>query len=164
MSQNHDLLDRLRTAKEQRHYTYQDIVDLTEQNGEAVSMTTVRRVFSEGAHLENFRFNQTVAPIVHALLDEGNEPVETERAETAPVEEIERLKSELEQIRQHEREVIEKAQEGVQNQIDNYLGNIIEERNAAYRWYKKAIVIIAILVCASLILDLAFGSVGLIRY
>lgn len=164
MSQNHDLLDRLRTAKEQRHYTYQDIVDLTERNGEAVSMTTVRRVFSEGAHLENFRFNQTVAPIARVLLDSGNEPVETERGETAPVEEIERLKSELEQMRQHEREVIEKAQEGVQNQIDNYLGNIIEERNAAYRWYKKAIIIIAILVCASLILDLAFGSVGLIRY
>lgn len=164
MSQNHDLLDRLRTAKEQRHYTYQDIVELTERNGEAVSMTTVRRVFSEGAHLENFRYNQTVAPIVRVLLDDGNEPVETERAETAPTEEIERLKNELEQLRQHEREVMEKAQEGVQSQIDNYVGNLIKERNAAYRWYKKAIVIIAALVSISLVLDLAFGSVGLIRY
>lgn len=163
MTTNHDLLDRLRTAKEQRHYTYQDIVDLTEQNGEAVSMTTVRRVFSEGAHLENFRYNQTVAPIVRVLLEDGNEPVGICEAAEA-TEEIERLKAELERLKLHEHTVLEKAQTGVQDQIDHFVGDLIEERNAAYRWYKRAIVIIVILVCLSLILDLAIGSVGLIRY
>lgn len=155
-----DLLDRLRTVKERRHYTYQDIVDLTEQNGEPVSMTTVRRVFAKDAQLENFRYNQTVAPIVRVLLESGNEPAGPAWAEEAQTDEIERLRQELEMAKQHEREVIEKAQQGVQTQIDN----LIAERKVAYRRFRIAAIALGALIVVSIILDLAIGSVGFIRY
>ena len=42
-------IEKLRKAKEQKGYTYQRIVDESEKLGNAVSLSTVKRVFAPGA-------------------------------------------------------------------------------------------------------------------
>lgn len=47
-------IEKLRIAKEQRGYTYQRIVDESEKLGNAVSLSTVKRVFAPGADPAGF--------------------------------------------------------------------------------------------------------------
>lgn len=47
-------IEKLRKAKEQRGYTYQRIVDESEKLGNAVSLSTVKRVFAPGADPAGF--------------------------------------------------------------------------------------------------------------
>lgn len=47
-------IEKLRKAKEQKGYTYQRIVDESEKLGNAVSMSTVKRVFAPGAEPAGF--------------------------------------------------------------------------------------------------------------
>lgn len=70
-----DILAKLREAKEAKGLSYQDIVDITEQNKEYVSLSTVKRIFAKDADVSDFRYNQTIRPIVRAVLglDEDTE-------------------------------------------------------------------------------------------
>lgn len=47
-------IEKLRKAKEQKGYTYQRIVDESEKLGNAVSLSTVKRVFAPGADAAGF--------------------------------------------------------------------------------------------------------------
>lgn len=47
-------IEKLRKAKEQKGYTYQRIVDESEKLGNAVSLSTVKRVFAPGADPAGF--------------------------------------------------------------------------------------------------------------
>lgn len=74
-----DILVKLREAKEARFLSYQDIVDITEQNNEAVSLSTVKRMFAKDANIADFRYNQTIRPVVRAVLgldEDTEEPAE----------------------------------------------------------------------------------------
>ena len=68
MTEGLELMEKLREARKAKNLSYQDIVDITEANGEAVSPSTVRRIFQEEAKLEDFRYHQTVRPIIRAVL------------------------------------------------------------------------------------------------
>ena len=74
-----ELIEKLRAAKIVKHLSCQEIVDITEQNGEAVSMSTVRRVFGKDSNANDFRYKQTLWPIARAVLgiDEELHPPET---------------------------------------------------------------------------------------
>lgn len=137
-----DILDDLRTAKEEKGLTYQDIADQTERNGEAVSVTSIRRVLAKDADPNAFRLKQTIIPIARVLLDDVDNLFVDEKEP-----------GEIEILRQD-----------IQYQVDTYLSDIIEERRTAYRWYRKYIKAIFILVVISLLLDCAFRSIGFIRY
>jgi hypothetical protein len=63
-----ELLSKLRIAKEARGLSYQDIVDITEQNGEAISLATVKRLFQKNSNIEGFRYGKTIRPIARAVL------------------------------------------------------------------------------------------------
>ena len=63
-----NIIPKLREAKEVKGLSYQDITDITEANGEYVSVSSVKRVFSKDADLSNFRYNQTIRPIIRAVL------------------------------------------------------------------------------------------------
>lgn len=77
------IVSNLRQRKKETGLSLQDIADLTEQNGAAVSLTTVKRVFSEGASDFDFRYDTTLRPIAQALglsldpvLEEGSEEMQ----------------------------------------------------------------------------------------
>lgn len=64
---------QLKAVKDERGISLQRILDLTLASGGNVSMSTVRKVFSEGSENMNFRYEDTIQPIAVALL-ETNEP------------------------------------------------------------------------------------------
>lgn len=192
MSEKQELLAKLRTAKDAKALSYQDIADITEQNGEAVSLSTIKRIFQKESNLEDFRYHQTVRPVVRAVLglDEETEvpaaQPSTQQAEqyyatieglkavvdlkheqiTALQKENARLTSELADFRVDRKEELKRYNEDSQKKID-YLKNSIEWYKGSLKWHKMIIVVLGIIVALAviaLIIDLSLGNFGWIRY
>lgn len=104
-----EVLRQLRIVRKVKKMSYQNIVDGTDAIGAAVSMSSVRRVFDERFHADDFRYDTTIKPIVRVVMgieeDFYEEPQTIEEA-TANVEglvavvdykdaTIERLEAEL---------------------------------------------------------------------
>ena len=60
-------VSQLKEAKQRTGMTYQEIVDVTERNGEGVSLSTVKRLFSEDVSGYDFRYETTILPVANAL-------------------------------------------------------------------------------------------------
>lgn len=60
---------QLKAVKEERGISLQRILDLTLASGGNVSMSTVRKIFSEGSEEMNFRYEDTIQPVAKALLE-----------------------------------------------------------------------------------------------
>lgn len=167
MGEKQELLAKLRAAKEVKGLSYQDIVDITEENGEAISIATVKRVFAKDSDLEDFRYRQTVRPIVRAVLgmDEATEPP----AETPSLQQSEQYYAEivaLKAVVDLKSTMLEKAEAEAQKKID-FLKATLDDYKAANKWYKRVIAILGVicfLAMVAVILDLAIGTVGWIRY
>lgn len=59
---------QLKTIKEDKELSNQDIFDMVIASGGVTSLSTVRRVFSEGSENMGFNYRNTIQPISHALL------------------------------------------------------------------------------------------------
>lgn len=70
------LIEELRDLKELRGMTNQEIVDKTIENGEPVSIASVKNVFSSNKN-QNFDYKHTLLPIFNALVDneDNQDPV-----------------------------------------------------------------------------------------
>lgn len=64
----------LKRVKDQKELTCQKIYDLCEKNGEAIGLTTIRRIFAPGSEdkTNNFR-PDTLNAILHAVLGTGSD-------------------------------------------------------------------------------------------
>lgn len=192
MTEKQELLQKLRIAREAKGLSYQDIVDVTEENGEAVSLSTVKRIFQKDSDLEDFRYHQTVRPIIRAVLgmdEETEKPAAEPTAEqaeqyyatieglkavvdlkhsqiTALQKENDRLTFELSELKADRKERIDEVKAEDQKKID-YLKGVIADYKSATKWYKRVIAIlgvVAALFFIALIIDLAVGTIGWIRY
>lgn len=63
-----DIISRLKRVREENGLSYQRIVELVEQNGEYVSLSTVKRVFEPGSEAYGFQYENTLRPIANAVL------------------------------------------------------------------------------------------------
>lgn len=138
-----NIIPKLREAKEVKGLSYQDITDITEENGEYVSVSSVKRVFAKDSDVSNFRYNQTIRPIIRAVLgldeetaeptDDPNQPEEyytTIEAMKAVLEfkhqqliesskEIERLKEALQTANEDHRKAIDTITAEARLKIDH---------------------------------------------
>ena len=64
-----EIVKQLKLVKEQRSLTFQEISDATAENGEYVSVSTIKNVWS-GKHEPDY--NKTVKPIARVLLGDVN--------------------------------------------------------------------------------------------
>ena len=108
-SKKEEVLRQLRIVRKAKKMSYQNIVDATESIGSAVSMSSVRRVFDERFHADDFKYDTTLKPIVRVVMgieEEFYEEPQTLPEATANVEglvavvdykdsTIDRLQSEL---------------------------------------------------------------------
>lgn len=76
------LIAQLKTVKAEKKLSPQDIVDICEENGESVSLSTVKRVFSTDCESMNFRYDATIRPIAKAVLGLSDEFDPDEEEET----------------------------------------------------------------------------------
>lgn len=61
-----EIILKLKDVKREKNLSINDIVDLTNNY---LSKTTVQRVFAEGSENTSFRYDETIRPLVKALLD-----------------------------------------------------------------------------------------------
>lgn len=167
MSEKQELLAKLRVAKETKGLSYQDIVEITEENGEAVSLATVKRVFAKDSNLEDFRYGQTVRPIVRAVL--GMDEETTPPSQEPTVQQSEQYYAEIVALKalvDFKSEMLERAETEGQKKID-FLKATLEDYKAANKWYKRVIAVLGVIcfmVMVAVVIDLLIGRVGWIRY
>lgn len=68
-----ELILELKRLRTEQGLTYQDIVSHCEAHGEAVSLSTVKRVFAKGSEDGYFRPDTTLNPIAHVLKGPGTQ-------------------------------------------------------------------------------------------
>ena len=68
-----ELINELKQLRKQKNITYQEIADKTEENGESVSLSTVKKVFSDN-YQHDHDYNNVLLPIMNVLvpIEEGN--------------------------------------------------------------------------------------------
>lgn len=72
MTNSKDVIKRLKEVKAEKNLSLDAIVSLLEQNGHFVSKSTLSRVFSDKSDDCSFRYEETILPLAHVLLDVGN--------------------------------------------------------------------------------------------
>lgn len=73
MTNNREIILKLKEVKDEKGLSYGDILELMENNGDFVSKSTLSRVFQDGSEDSNsFRYEETIRPIAKALLDIEN--------------------------------------------------------------------------------------------
>ena len=60
---------RLKQIKAEQGLSIAKIMDLMEDRGQFVSEATIKRVFADGSEDQNFRYQDSIAPIADVLLD-----------------------------------------------------------------------------------------------
>ena len=72
MTNTKDLIIKLKEVREEKNYSYNDIMSLMEKNGDYLAKSTLSRVFADGSEEMSFRYEETIRPIAKALLDIEN--------------------------------------------------------------------------------------------
>ena len=72
MTNTREIILKLKDVRNERGYSYGDILELMEQNGDFLSKSTISRVFQDGSEDLSFRYEETIRPIAKALLDIEN--------------------------------------------------------------------------------------------
>ena len=116
-----EIILKLKQAKAEKNLSNNDIVDMTNHY---VSLSSVQRVFADGSENTSFRYDDTIRPLVKALLDmdtiEESDDMDTKalksllKLKIQRIEELEKLLSE-EKIRSHNK--IEKEREQYERHI-----------------------------------------------
>ena len=76
-----EIITKLKKVREENGLSFQKIVELVEQNGGNVSLSTVKRVFEDGSESYGFQYENTLKPIADAVLG-----IYTESAAASPDE------------------------------------------------------------------------------
>ena len=134
-----DIIIKLKEVREEKGLSYNDILDLMEENGDFLSKSTLSRVFADGSEEVSFRYEETIRPIANALLDieniEEDDNMDVRAMKSLlkyKIERIEELEKQLqiaetnlakEKVRYHEkldkeREQHQRSIEFLTNQID----------------------------------------------
>ena len=115
MTNTKDIILKLKEAKSNKNLSNNDIVELT---GHYLSATTVQRVFADGSENSSFRYEDTIRPLVKALLDveiEDSDDMDTKALKSLlklKIQRIEELELQLkeEKIKSHEKMEKERKQ------------------------------------------------------
>lgn len=170
-----EVLRRLKIARKTKNLSYQDIVDGTEENGAAVSLSSVKRVFAEDSKASEFRYDTTLQPIIRFVLGvdgdtEEPQSLEEARADVAGLSAvvdykgamIQKLEAELERARELHHSELERVAQAEARKVA-FLREELQaaraERDArekALKTYRAATVLALVLFCVSLILVLAY--------
>lgn len=146
MTTKHELLDKLRAVKEAKGLSYSDIVRITEENGEAISIATVQRIFRKGSDVESFRYHKTLRPIARAILGMDEElevPVTTVSKEQA--EEYIATIDGLRTLADMKHEQITSLQDE-----NEYLKGIVEDYKNEIKWHRRISLLLSIVTVFAL--------------
>lgn len=154
MPYTHEIIEKLKAVKEARGYSLQDIVDMTEEAGCAVSLTTVKRVFSSNSSAQTFRYSKTIKPIADVLLG-LDEPHGTDAKGDVLDLLIQQISAMDEEHKKREREYAENME---------YLKSRIARSDKIIRALGTILGVLVFAVIAVLLYDKLNPTVGWFRY
>lgn len=62
-------IKRLKEIKAEQNLSIPKIMDIMEERGQYVSEPTLKKIFAEGSENQNFRYQDSIAPVADVLLD-----------------------------------------------------------------------------------------------
>lgn len=80
-----ETIERLKKVKKEQELTVSKIIDMLDSKGYYLSEATIKRVFSDNADPQKFKYRDTLAPLADVLLDEY--------ADQSGINEVEALKA-----------------------------------------------------------------------
>ena len=116
MDSTKEIVLKLQELQKNKGYKNGDIVRLVKKNGGYVSLSTVKRVFKVGGENDTFSYEDTLRPIMDALLG-VEEDDENEDEDEKSIKEVMRLKGDL--IADLERKNLELIAENEKFKKDN---------------------------------------------
>ena len=130
MIETRELILKLKEVQKEKHLSVNDILNMT---GNMISATTIRRViFTEGSENISFRYEDTIRPLVKALLDvdtiEDSDDMDTKALKSLLKLKIQRI----EELENHIKEEKIKNLEKMENERKQYEAHIkhLEEQIA----------------------------------
>lgn len=84
-----DIITKLKAIREENGLSYQKIVEMVEQRGKYVSLSTVKRVFEDGSESYGFQYANTLKPIYEAVLG----VYEPSQPDAITIDEVDALKA-----------------------------------------------------------------------
>ena len=73
-----EIIRNLKRVRQENGLSISEIVRICEESGNAVSETTIKKVFADGSEMLGFNYENTLKPIINALLDDHEETAETD--------------------------------------------------------------------------------------
>lgn len=89
-----EIIERLKQVRDEEGLSYQRIVDLVEENGSHVSLSSVKRVFEDGSESYGWQYENTLKPIAAAVLGFYSPAVPATAAEADGLKAVIEYKSE----------------------------------------------------------------------
>lgn len=162
-----EIIAQLKEIRAEKGYSCQKIYDMVEASGGYVSLTTIKRVFSDEPKTQNFRYNETIKPIATALL-EINKPPEQGEGVSLMQHELDTLrmivayKEQTNQDLRAENNRMAADAADKQNQIMSLLEQLSRKDRAILR-LSTGLIALLVLICAVLIYDISNLSTGFVR-
>lgn len=69
MTNTKDIIIKLKEVRQEKGLSFNDILNLMENNGDYLSKSTLSRVFADGSEDSSFKYEETIRPIAKAMLD-----------------------------------------------------------------------------------------------
>lgn len=112
MNSTKDLILKLKAVREEKGYSFNDIMKIMEDNGDyPLAKSTLSRVFAEGSEENSFRYEETIRPIAKALLDieeiEDDDNIDTKAMKSLLKYKIQRIEELEQQIKEVKLELAE---------------------------------------------------------
>ena len=129
MTNTKDIIIKLKEVREEKAYSYNDIMEMMEKNGDYLAKSTLSRVFAEGSEEQSFRYEETIRPIAKALLDIENIE-DTDNMDVKAMKSL--LKYKIQRIEELERQ-IEHLQSALDKEKIKHHEKLEKEREAFSR-------------------------------
>lgn len=170
----HDLILQLKQIRKERGLSYQDIMDLVKQSGGYISLSTVRRVFAEDSENKGFRYEDSIKPLVIALLDMNKPPehgddVSLVQHEIDTLRVVISIKEEINQdLRAENNRLVAEAADK-QSQVTALIAqNTTSQQQNAHKdrailGLSAGLISVLVFICAVLVYDISNLSTGFVR-
>lgn len=169
---------QLKSVRLEKGISYQQIVDQCEANGDYVSLSSVKRVFSSGSEDMSFRYDTTIRPIAKVVLGYDNDhplsmeaqSVSESSSEVDALKAVLSLKNEIITALNHtidtKDQEIERLMSASERQLDtresnvSYLKSIVDEQKRSLLLMRIGVILLLLLIIVALVIDKINPGIG----
>lgn len=163
-----EVISQLKSVRQEKGMSLQDIVEQCAANGSFVSLSSVRRVFADDSENAGFRYETTIQPIARVVLglDETEEEIKSEphtlteiETENAAIKTVVSLNEKIIASKERENEQLQASNDALsaqlaarENSIEYLKKQVTEQRRAL--WGACGLVIfLLLLIIFALVID-----------